>query len=787
VIVQSKCRRDAVPRLFSDYKCNLRLFLPLDLSEKLSCTLLQALSLISIAMFFSTQTLSLLIATLSTLTAYTVVAAWLQGRRGAQIPINPHPLKTVVPMKKSFQHSAPPHGAQLAAAAAEEMRHHKNLYLKLHNLEHHPSILPCLRDLLISFLSEALNNSRRAPASDILRIESFEPESLAIFLKAEHDKIALRWEQYTARRRAGSPREMFADRAYAERWLRQHAPVKYVDGAWLGHIHKITTPFKYRGVTKIAWQIFSEELGDGDLDKNHAYIYRELMMNDVAAGLPDGDSAGFVHARQRLDEPQVWKGAVAQLLISLFPQEFLPEILGFNLHFEMLTWDTMRATKELKELKLNSFYFLLHVSIDNADSGHTAMAMNAVIDYIQLVHEADGTSAAHQAWRRVQAGFILSESLAGSAKTLDDTQTKRGQICDNPYEEEVMQIFQAKADVAHRLHCGSEMKINGRALVDWLDPEPFQSIQWRMEFLEALSNTRPWIYKGDSCRSRLIKEMCWNGKMFGSLTQTEVGMVKKWIDAFTSSTPDFRSYWSFVGKDEVPSEQVFQRQDICLDYPVLSAVQLPGAATTPTTPNLSNINIPIQIGLTPSLNKFLPLWFAHQCILESFITIPFKTANPAASAVLRVLRAQYGFAAESSIVAGMDEVRRFDSAGVVEMGLEMMQQAGLPEPGCLRDVVEGRESQFAIQLLHLSMRPMQNRAMLLGLAWAFSALHDALAASESFELLSPETKKNLGLIASRERAGLSVCLDELKSDEAQTAEFCKGFELGREEIEISFV
>ena len=191
--------------------------------------------------------------------------------------------------------------------------------------------------------------------------------------------------------------------------------------------------------------------------------------------------------------------------------------------------------------------------------------------------------------------------------------------------------------------------------------------------------------------------------------------------------------------------------------------------------------------MTPSLDKILPLWFTHQCILESFITIPIKTATYAASAVLRVLRAQYGLAAEGSLVAGMDEVRRLDSAGIVEMGLEMMQRAGHSKPGCLRDVLEGRDSHFAIQLLHLSMRPVQNRAMLLGLAWAFSGLHDAVVGSESIELLSPESKQNLGLIAGRERAGLRVCLDELEGDEAQVAEFCRGFELGRGEIETSFV
>lgn len=745
----------------------------------------QALSWICNAMLFLTQIISLFIVALFAQRAYAATASWLRKRLWTQNPRDPCPVKDVVPMKMSDPEPVLPQGTSVAAAA-DEMEFHKSLYFMLHNLEQHPSILSQSRDVLLSFLSEALLNAQHTSVPGILGIESFDPKSLAAFLKAEDEKITLQWEQYLARRRAGSPREMFEDRSHAKWWLRQQAPVKYVDGAWLGHIHKTTTPYKYRRVTKIAWQILSEELGDGDLDKNHAKIYRDLM-SDIASGLPDGDSTEFIHKGQGLDEPRVWKAAVAQLLISLFPEEFLPEILGFNMHFEMLTWDTMRAIKELKELNLNDYYFLLHISIDNADSGHTAMAMNAVIEYMKLVHEMNGTSAAHQAWRRVQAGFILSASLSTSTKGSVDIKSKQRSVRYNPHDEEVMQIFQAKADVAHRLHCGSAMKIKGRSLVDWLDPQSFRSKQWRMEFLEALSNTRPWVSKGDSSRSRLIQEMCWNGKMFGSFTQAEVGTVKKWIDAFTSSTLDSRSYWLFIGKEEVSSEQVFRKQDICVNYPVLAGVKTPLSSPALTSTSFSIINLPIKISLTPRLEKFLPLWFSHQCILESFLTIPFKTTNSAASAVLRVLRAQYGFATETSGVAGMDEVRRPEAAGIVEMGLEMMQRAELPGPGCLQDVLEGRDSRFAVQLLHLSMRPMQNRAMLLGLAWVFSGLHDAVATSGSFELLSPESKQNLGLIASRERAGLQVCLDELKSDRLLAAEFCKGVELGKEGIEISFV
>jgi hypothetical protein len=61
------------------------------------------------------------------------------------------------------------------------------------------------------------------------------------------------------------------------------------------------------------------------------------------------------------------------------------------MHFEGLTMDTLKAAKELEELKINAYYFFLHVTIDNADSGHTMMAMQAVVEYFEHLQTTEGT------------------------------------------------------------------------------------------------------------------------------------------------------------------------------------------------------------------------------------------------------------------------------------------------------------------------------------------------------------------------------------------------------------
>jgi hypothetical protein len=96
----------------------------------------------------------------------------------------------------------------------------------------------------------------------------------------------------------------------------------------------------------MAGQVLSEELGDEDLEKNLVYLYRELLRS-IGCNLPDGDSFDFVKPKHGMDDIRTWKAAVGQLLISLFPSDFLPEILGFNLHYNQLALEILKATKEL--------------------------------------------------------------------------------------------------------------------------------------------------------------------------------------------------------------------------------------------------------------------------------------------------------------------------------------------------------------------------------------------------------------------------------------------------------
>lgn len=238
--------------------------------------------------------------------------------------------------------------------ASKPIQWYRNMFLQLQHLEDHPAVLEPAREELLAMFSGGISVALKQPSGSILPIKQYDAKRVWTFIEDEHDKVQTEWGNYLERRKQGQGPELFATAEAAKVWLVQQAPVKFVDGAWLAHTHKITSPFALRSVTKAAWQVLSEELGDGDLSKHHVYLYRQLL-DDIGCPLPDSHSADFIKPClwDGVNNHGVWEAAVGQLLISLFPNEFLPEILGFNMHYELITLDTMRASLELKALGIN--------------------------------------------------------------------------------------------------------------------------------------------------------------------------------------------------------------------------------------------------------------------------------------------------------------------------------------------------------------------------------------------------------------------------------------------------
>lgn len=642
-----------------------------------------------------------------------------------------------------------PDSSQAQRLREAECLPYKEMYFKLHNLERHADVLAEARSALLSLLSESLLSATRADCA-MLSLRHYTDAGLDRFVEGEMEAVMQDWRRYLARRGSDGPRELFDDAPGARWWLTQRAPSKLVDGAWLGHVHKITTPFALRRVTKAAWQVLSEELGDGRLEKCHAQLYARLL-RQVGAQLPAPDSRDFLSV-PGMDDVGVWRSALAQLLVSLFPEDFLPEILGFNLSFEIMTLDTLVASKELAEVGIDPYYFTLHLTIDNADTGHTAMASQIVKDYLDIVARQWGAAAVQQAWRRVQAGFMLSKYTEQCSEA--DLTTQIGSV------------FLNKSIASRGIHEHCPASIGGRALSTWLDPDRLRDRQWQQDFVQSLASSRPWVYKGDSKRSRLLQQVSWGGLMFGAFTDREILLLRAWIESLVPAGPG--QYEAFTGRGNCGSVEIRKRPDKDMIRVLSQRLDSDEVAAS------SKLVSPARF----SHRKLLPLWFAHSCLLESAVAVPWHVTNATGCAIVRLLRAQYGFSADPVGIDGLDEMRRDDYVDLVDIGLDMLARA---EPDCLLPESLGKvlakwPSPFAEMMLAAGRRPGELLWTLIGISQAFADLHDVIAASPT--ILSESRRNALRQIGKREMDSLQSCVASLRLGSPEFQEYQEGIQSG---------
>ncbi|WP_144180400.1 MULTISPECIES: iron-containing redox enzyme family protein [unclassified Pseudomonas] len=187
------------------------------------------------------------------------------------------------------------------------------------------------------------------------------PSELPAWSKKHTAEVATAYTDYRAQRRQGMPRRYFSNRAHALWFLQQVAPTKAVDGAWLqGTLHHWRDP-RYHGLIRT----YLEELGNGDPRCNHVLIYQRLL-----------GRLGCVEAMP-LDDTRYLQGAL-QLALGQHCDTYLPEVVGYNLGYEQPPLHLLITTYELAELGIDGQYFQLHVTIDNAASGHARLAIQAL-------------------------------------------------------------------------------------------------------------------------------------------------------------------------------------------------------------------------------------------------------------------------------------------------------------------------------------------------------------------------------------------------------------------------
>lgn len=185
--------------------------------------------------------------------------------------------------------------------------------------------------------------------------------------------------------------------------IEQLAPALLVDGCWLQNISQVDS--RQTQVSKRLFQIYADEIGNGQPRLNHPNVYRQLL-HSLNIQLPDFETQAFSQHARFLDS--AFDVPVYLLAISQFPKQLLPEIIGLTLAIELsgLGAPYMSLIDELDYWSIDSTIVRLHLSIDNLASGHAAIARDVVGLYLDQILMTAGHDTMQAHWQRIWTGLL---------------------------------------------------------------------------------------------------------------------------------------------------------------------------------------------------------------------------------------------------------------------------------------------------------------------------------------------------------------------------------------------
>src|SRR4029453_17216590 len=97
---------------------------------------------------------------------------------------------------------------------------------------------------------------------------------------------------------------------------------------------------------------------------------------------------------------------LVRLVVSQFPQDFFPELLGMTQYLEWSSVELKNMVLLNRYFGLDPHFYEMHVAIDNASSGHGAMARRAIELYLQRVRVDSGDDVMQDVWERIWNGYV---------------------------------------------------------------------------------------------------------------------------------------------------------------------------------------------------------------------------------------------------------------------------------------------------------------------------------------------------------------------------------------------
>ncbi len=198
------------------------------------------------------------------------------------------------------------------------------------------------------------------------------------------------------------PLKEIPDREQVILGQRKMALGNLIEAAWshrIGNIGRFDRPSD-----GLMFAIYADEMGRGDVQKNHIKLIHQVM-SSLSVHLPHVRDAAF--REQELLPDSSYPFPVHQMCMALFPDSFYSEILGYNLAIEMNGLGFVRM-HEMERLRAHGFdisYEEVHLSIDNVSTGHSKQSVDVIISYLDSVERNHGSAVVQDEWRRIWRGY----------------------------------------------------------------------------------------------------------------------------------------------------------------------------------------------------------------------------------------------------------------------------------------------------------------------------------------------------------------------------------------------
>ena len=393
------------------------------------------------------------------------------------------------------------------------------------NIQDNPEFISKARSLALGFFS-------KADYSDPNHTQfAYTPESFNRRMKNIYDDFITDMDKPhwldTGNISANMKVGRFSDAAVFEQ-LRQKAPFNLTDGAWLQNIMH-TGPCNQ--IQSNLFSIWADEAGNGRTEWNHCNVYNTLLMSGNIF-LPPVTSQDFI----MLDIlSSAYESSVFQLSAGLFPQDFLPELLGMTLYLEWEATPTLTPiVKMLKNRGINPHFYQLHVAIDNVSAGHGALAKQAIELYLEQAGKIGGDLEIQSLWNRIWNGYVTWATLGNFGSDLIKHLIKfdgKGTVEEKREyaHQRMVELIQKKAPIAGKSH--GNASLNGKRLNDLFnDPEAL---------IDALINDpRQFINTIEPRQSRFVsKLLSFNGPMYKIFTDSEQKIILDWIESLIPELP----------------------------------------------------------------------------------------------------------------------------------------------------------------------------------------------------------------------------------------------------------